>query len=309
MSLLRHSWPFGHKLLQESSQYHPPQATLYHYSLISRSRLNHFAILNFNKTCKLTQTFQITITVPGLIESIIIVILIWLGLRHLRHSRRNKLLLKPLSRARVRILDEKQFIGCDGLEITDEMRLTIAANACILLLKRDKRCFPGFTSILVYPDTYVARDIKHDGLVEIHEESVRAGESWQRGPVVLSWADVVRGTMNQHDGHNVVLHEFAHKLDEENTIMDGLPVLRESADYAAWAQVLSREYESLQSSVDHGEHTVLDGYGATSPAEFFAVATETFFEKPLQMKNMLPELYEQLKKFYNLSPADWHKAP
>jgi len=318
-----------------SSQFNLPQATLYHSRLISRYRLNHFAILNSNKTCNLTQTFQATILVSILIGLIIAAILIWLGLRHLRRTRRDKLLLKPLPPAWIRILerkvslylllpqdlrdelhqrinlflDEKEFIGCAGLVITEEMRLTIAANACILLLKRDKRCFPGFTSILVYPDTYVAQDIKHDGLVEIHEQSARAGESWERGPVVLSWADVVRGTMNQLDGHNVVLHEFAHKLDEENAIMDGLPVLREGKDYAAWAQVLTREYESLQNSVDHGAHTVLDGYGATSPAEFFAVATETFFEKPLQMKSMLPELYEQLKRFYNLDPADWHNTP
>lgn len=269
-----------------------------------------------------------------LIGLIIAAIVIWLGLLQLRRARRNKLLLKPLPPPWVRILehkvplyvllphdlrvelqgrinlflDEKEFIGCDGLLITDDIRLTIAGNACLLLLKRDKRCFPGFTSILVYPDTYVAQDIKHDGLVEIHEQSARAGESWQHGPVVLSWADVVRGTLNQHDGHNVVLHEFAHKLDEENIIMDGLPVLRENQDYAVWAQVLTREYESLQGSVDHGVPTVLDGYGATSPAEFFAVATETFFEKPLQMKNILPELYEQLKRFYNLDPAAWHNA-
>jgi len=204
-------------------------------------------------------------------------------------------------------LDEKEFIGCGGLEITDEIRITIAGNASILLLGRDRRCFPGFTSILVYPDTYIAKEINYEGLVEIHEDSARAGESWQRGPVVLSWADVLHDTSEQDDGHNVVLHEFAHKLDEENEIMDGLPVLRDSTHYRKWAEILSREYVALQSRVERGADTVLDEYGAFSPPEFFAVATETFFEQPRQMKNRLPELYEQLKIFYNLDPAAWRK--
>ena len=261
-------------------------------------------------------------------------ILVWLILLELPRFRRNKLFLKPLPPGWIQILernvplylllpqtlreelygrvniflDEKEFIGCAGLEITNEIRLTIAGNASMLLLKRDHRCFPGFTSILVYPDTYVAKDIKYDGLIEIHEDSVRAGESWHRGPVVLSWADVMRGTQDQSDGHNVVLHEFAHKLDEENKIMDGLPVLRDRTHYAKWAEVLTREYDSLQSRVDRGTNTVLNGYGAVSPPEFFAVATESFFEKPLQMKNKLPDLYAQLKRFYNLDPAAWRNT-
>ncbi len=259
-------------------------------------------------------------------------ILVWLVVLQFRRFRRNKLFLKPLPPDWIKILecnvplylllpqnlrkelhgwiniflDEKDFIGCAGLEITNEIRITIAGNASILLLKRDKRCYPGFTSILVYPDTYVAKEIKYDGLVAVHEDSARAGESWHRGPIVLSWADVMRGTLDQSDGHNVVLHEFAHKLDEENEIMDGLPVLRDRTHYAEWTEVLTREYDLLQSRVDRGTNTVIDSYGAVSPPEFFAVATETFFEKPLQMKNKLPELYEQLERFYNLDPAAWH---
>lgn len=270
-----------------------------------------------------------------LIWSITAALLAWVGYLYLRRSRRNKLLSKPLPPDWGRILernvplysllpenlreqlhgrinlflDEKTFIGCGGLAITDEIRLTIAGNACILLLKRDKRCFPGFSSILVYPDTYVAPQTRYDGWVKTPDVSARAGESWQRGPVVLSWADVMRGTDNGHGGQNVVLHEFAHKLDEENAIMDGLPVLSDSTQYAEWARVLTREYESLQDSIELGTPSVLDDYGATSPAEFFAVATETFFEKPLQMITTLPELYGQLKRFYNLDPARWHGTP
>ena len=135
-------------------------------------------------------------------------------------------------------LEEKVFIGCAGLQVTDEMRLTSAGNACLLLLNLNKDYYPGFTSILVYPDTYVAKAVSHDGTVEHHHDSVRAGESWHLGPIVLSWSDVVKGITHAGDGHNVVLHEFAHKLDEENSIMDGLPILRESSHYRELAKIL-----------------------------------------------------------------------
>lgn len=214
--------------------------------------------------------------------------------------------LRQALQGRVHIfLDEKEFIGCGGLAITDEIRLTIAGNACMLLLRQDKHHFPGFTSILVYPDTYVAQERQYDGLVEVSGDSVRAGESWHRGPVVLSWSDVIRGSLDADDGHNVVLHEFAHKLDEENALMDGLPVLRDPAHYAEWAVVLNKEYASLLERVERGSNKVIDEYGSVSPAEFFAVATESFFEKPLQMQKRLPELYKQLARFYGLDPAGW----
>lgn len=260
--------------------------------------------------------------------------LVWVLRLQLQRSRRNNLFLKPLPPDWIQILeknvsiysllpqnlreelhgriniflDEKEFIGCAGLQISNEIQVTIAGNACILLLKRDKRCFPRFTTILIYPDTYVSREVKSDGLVVVHEESVRAGESWYRGPVVLSWADVMRGSLNNSDGHNVVLHEFAHKLDEENEIMNGLPVLRDSSHYAEWAEVLSKEFDSLLIRVDRGTNLVIDAYGAVSPSEFFAVATESFFEKPLLMKNKLPDLYQQFRRFYNLDPAAWRNT-
>ncbi len=202
-------------------------------------------------------------------------------------------------------LDEKVFVGCDDLVITDEIRFVIAANACMLVVNRDKKHFPGFETILVYPDTYVVKEIRYDGLVEIHGDSPRAGESWHRGPIVLSLTDVMRGSGNEKDGHNVVLHEFAHKLDEENGIMDGLPVLRESAHYKEWAEVLMREYDEFLDRVERGKNKVIDEYGAVSAPEFFAVATESFFEKSKQMKKRLPELYQQLQKFYGLDPAGW----
>ena len=202
-------------------------------------------------------------------------------------------------------LDEKKFLGRDSVEITDDMRVTIAANACVLLLQGDKKYFPGFTSILVYPDTYVAHETRHDGMIATEQPSHRAGESWVRGPVVLSWADVERGSRHPRDGHNVVIHEFAHKLDEQSGHMNGLPLLRDKEHYTAWNQVLTEEFDALKDRARRGNNKVMDAYGTVSPPEFFAVASESFFEKSLQMKRRLPDLYQQLRTFYNVDPAGW----
>tara|TARA_R110002049_G_scaffold252264_1_gene426895 strand:+ start:30417 stop:31229 length:813 start_codon:yes stop_codon:yes gene_type:complete len=201
-------------------------------------------------------------------------------------------------------LNEKEFIG-QGIEITQQIRLTIAGNACMLLLQGQKPSFPGFTSILVYPDTYVARQVSHNESIQAIEESHRAGESWFRGPIVLSWGDTLRGSLNPHDGHNVVIHEFAHKLDEQNGRMDGLPLLRDHTHYKDWARVLNEEFDSLKSRSQRGKNSVMDEYGTVSPPEFFAVATESFFEKSKQMQKKLPDLYKQLSRYYNIDPAEW----
>jgi Mlc titration factor MtfA (ptsG expression regulator) len=202
-------------------------------------------------------------------------------------------------------LHEKEFIGQDGFVINDEVKLTIAANACLLLLQGEKQFFPDFTSIIIYPATYVAKQTSYDGVTLMHETSTRAGESWVRGPVVLSWTDVLLGSKNAKDGHNVVIHEFAHKLDEQSGSMNGLPLLRESSHYHEWNTVLSQEFIALQERTKNKKNKVMDEYGTISPAEFFAVATESFFEKPRQMKNRLPNLYEQLNNFYHTDPATW----
>ncbi len=204
-------------------------------------------------------------------------------------------------------LNEKHFIG-KGIEISDEIRLTIAGNACILLLQSQIRTFPNFKTIIVYPDTYAAKQISHDGNIQVLEDSRRAGESWFRGPIVLSWGDTLRGSINSKDGHNVVIHEFTHKLDEQSGNMDGLPVLRENAHYPEWASVLNEEFTSLKYRAERGKNSVMDKYGAVSASEFFAVATESFFEKSAQMKNKLPDLYEQLSRFYHLDPASWNST-
>ena len=201
-------------------------------------------------------------------------------------------------------IHEKQFVGRD-IEINDTIRLTIAANACMLLLHQQQQRFANFTTVIVYPDTYVAQQTNHHDSLESIEHSRRAGESWVRGPIVLSWGDSIRGSINQHDGHNVILHEFAHKLDEQSGAMNGLPELRNNAHYTEWANILNDEFASLKRRAEKGKNSVLDEYGTVSPPEFFAVATESFFEKPKQMKKKLPELYQQLSRFYAIDPASW----
>jgi Mlc titration factor MtfA (ptsG expression regulator) len=200
---------------------------------------------------------------------------------------------------------EKKYEGCGGLEITDEIRVTIAAQASMLLLNRKAHYFSKLHTILVYPDTYAAKTVSSNGTVTIKGQSVRLGESWQNGPVVLAWNSVTGGTLNITDARNVVLHEFAHQLDQEDGTADGAPILEHRSSYVAWARVLSKEYEALQKKKKKRRRAVMSKYGATNPAEFFAVATETFFEKPKQMKKRHPELYDELQNYYKLNPIEW----
>lgn len=202
------------------------------------------------------------------------------------------------------LLHEKRFEGCGGLEITDEIRVTIAAQAAVLLLHRDTDYYPGLKTILVYPDAYVAHteEVQPDGTV-IEGPQARLGESWLRGSVVLSWSDVVRGAHSPSDGHNVVFHEFAHQLDGETGSVEGAPALGAGGCYTQWAQVLSMEYNQLVVDVHRGHHRLIDPYGATSPAEFFAVITETFFEQSRALQHQHPQLYDELTRFYQQDPA------
>lgn len=201
-------------------------------------------------------------------------------------------------------LKEKQFEGCGGLEMTDEIKVTIAAQACILLLGRETDFYPTLRSIVVYPHAYIAPVKKVDADMLITEGlEARFGESWSHGYVILSWDDVLKGASDICDGHNLVFHEFAHQLDEESGAADGAPVLPHHSMYIAWARVLSNEYEKLIQNIKLNRPTLLDRYGATNPAEFFAVTTEFFFEKPVELKKFYPELYEQLKLFYQRDPA------
>jgi MtfA peptidase len=201
-------------------------------------------------------------------------------------------------------LAEKHFEGCGGLQMTDEVRVTIAAQACTLLLHRETDDYPNLVSILVYPTTYLVRGGRPtaDGLSAEGPEA-RLGESWARDVVVLAWDSVLSGAADIHDGHNVVLHEFAHQLDQESSASAGVPVLPHRSMYVAWARVLGHDFDRLVRDVAHHHRTLIDRYGATNPAEFFAVVTETFFEKPGQLRSRHPELYLLLKEFYHQDPA------
>ena len=198
---------------------------------------------------------------------------------------------------------EKSFEGCGGLILTDEIKVTIAAQACMLLLNRKSECYPKLYSILVYPSTYVAGTSSLS--LPPTDPSVRLGESWNHGAVVLAWDSVKNGAVNFRDGHNVTMHEFAHQLDQEDGRGDGVPILETRSAYSAWSQVFSKDYELLQYKTGKGKKSVMDKYGATDPAEFFAVATETFFEKPVQLKKKHPELYHELQGFYKVNPIEW----
>jgi Mlc titration factor MtfA (ptsG expression regulator) len=200
-------------------------------------------------------------------------------------------------------LMEKHFEGCGGLTVTEEMKVTIAAEACLLLLHLEGPCYPTLRTVLVYPHGFVPKFARSPGTGEIAPPPVPLmGESWRDGVVVISWDDTVRGARNPADGENVVLHEFAHQLDAEDGAADGAPILPPRA-LRTWGGVLSEEYERLRRDAVHDRPSALDAYGATNKAEFFAVATETFFEKPVQLEREHPELYRQLQQFYRQDPA------
>ncbi len=199
-------------------------------------------------------------------------------------------------------LKEKQFIGCLGLQITEEIKVTIAAIACLLLFGDRKTYFPNLRSILVYPTAYIVNEMVMNSYVVEERRVARLGESWTRDQLVLSWEQVQQDIHNWEDGHNVVLHEFAHQLDQEDGQAEGVPILARTLDYEVWKQVMSAEYLQLCDRVENGKKTVMDSYGTTNPAEFFAVATETFFEKPHQLNQKHQALYELLQRYYRLDP-------
>lgn len=202
---------------------------------------------------------------------------------------------------------DKNFIGCAGQKINDDIRVTIAAQACLLIMNRPETHYQKLRSILVYPSTFVAtREVRDDlGLVSVQQHAM-LGESWDMGKVVLAWDNVESGVLNLHDGHNVVLHEFAHQLDSESGATNGAPVLRTRGAYKSWAQVFQLEFEQLRKAKFRHKQSLLDEYGATNPAEFFAVATETFFEEGKALRSNHRELYDELASFYHLDPAQWH---
>ena len=203
-------------------------------------------------------------------------------------------------------LAEKAFVGCQGQAITDEVRVTIAAQACLLLLNRPASYFPNTRQILVYPGAFKVQHERVDEAGVVHtEHDERAGESWDSGQVMLSWPDVRRGAAVPHDGWNVVIHEFAHQLDAETGLTNGAPDLGSAQRYARWSAVMRTHYDALCAAVDAGEDTFLDPYAAEAPAEFFAVISEAFYETPVGLQRAHPALYDALRDFYRVDPAGW----
>jgi Mlc titration factor MtfA (ptsG expression regulator) len=204
-------------------------------------------------------------------------------------------------------LAEKRFFGCGGLEITDAMRVLIAAQACLLILNRKTDYYRKLRSILVYPSAFIVnREIVDEAGVHTSWREPRIGESWEVGRVIISWDEVEPDEWDRERGENVVLHEFAHQLDEEDGIANGTPVLGAGVRYDVWAQVLGAEYRALREKVTRGEATLIDPYGAEDAGEFFASATECFFERPGPLCEQHPTLYATLRDYYRVDPAVWH---
>jgi Mlc titration factor MtfA (ptsG expression regulator) len=202
---------------------------------------------------------------------------------------------------------EKRWEGCGGLELSDEIRVTIAAHACLLILGLPHDLYRNVQSILVYPSTVVVPP-RRLGSFEIPSAPVEGplpiyGQALRGGPVVLVWDEVRRSGRHPEGGHNVVYHEFAHKLDMLDGRSDGTPPLHDRAEIRRWTEVCSREFLSLRGRAERGQPSFLDVYGATSEAEFFAVATEQFFDEPLGLRRLHPELYGVLRAFYRQDPA------
>ena len=211
-------------------------------------------------------------------------------------------------RERVRFfIAERYWEGCAGLTVTDEMRVAIAANASLLVLARPEDEYDNVTTILVYPSGYFAPDqppsvLGGTRLIAASPQAV-LGQAHQNGPVILSWRHARFGTAHAGDGENVVLHEFAHKLDMLAGGVDGTPRMESREQAAEWATVMQRSLEELRAEIAAGVPTLIRRYGATNPAEFFAVTTELFFELPLPLRERHPDLYRVLRRYYRQDPA------
>ncbi len=250
----------------------------------------------------------------------------WL-FRPRRHATRRHLLAAPLpaawlpilqrlpfyrrldERGQQRIVDdlrvliaEKNWEGCGGLVLTDEIKVTIAAQASLLLLNIEHDYYEDVQSILVYPSAYRTMP-QTDASGVVQQGQANLGEAWRGGPVILAWDAAKGGALDPLDGHNLVLHEFAHKLDMLDGLADGTPSMPDRGEFTAWVRTMSAEYTKLREAAANGRATVLDQYGATNPAEFFAVATECFFERSRELRQQHPALYEVLHDYYQQDPA------
>jgi Mlc titration factor MtfA (ptsG expression regulator) len=225
-------------------------------------------------------------------------------------------------------LAEKAIVGCNGLEVTEEIRATIAAQACLLLLGREAGLYDELRSILVYPTAFWVEDeVEDDDGLVTRRRRVLSGEAWDSSRIVLSWEDIVGRAEAGDDGFNLALHEFAHYLEAEGHPLPPLPLQRErsaegrvraaegrvraaegrvrATEFSEWSGDMAEEFNRLLDAVERGEETFLDPYGAEDESEFFAVATEEFYERPAELLARHPRLYSRLQQFYGIDPAAW----
>lgn len=231
----------------------------------------------------------------------------WLRTRTSIYARVPPELREHLHRLVRIFVGEKSFVGCNGLTVTEEMRVVIAAYACLLVVNRSdvprSHFYDDLFSILVYPTPFIVPHTHRDGHGVVTEgHRVLSGQAWDSRRIIVSWQDIEDGLTT---GHNVVLHEFAHYLDMEDETMDGAPGLGSVRAYREWSKVFWEEYDRLRATLVAGQPTFLDPYAASAPAEFFAVVTEAFFEKPREFELQHAALYEQLRRYYRVDPARW----
>ena len=216
--------------------------------------------------------------------------------------------LSAVERAHLRelstlFLQRKSFSGVQGLTVTSEMAVAVAAQACLLILKLGLDYYDGWIEVILYPCAFkVPRDETDDNGLVSNQEHVLSGESWLRGPVILAWDTAVADVQSCHSGHNVVVHEFAHKLDMLNGRANGMPPLHTGMERETWTQAFTEAFNGLRQQLTHHQ-AVINAYAATSPAEFFAVCSEYFFTAPTTLKHQFPAVYEQLELFYRQDPA------
>jgi Mlc titration factor MtfA (ptsG expression regulator) len=222
-------------------------------------------------------------------------------------------MLEEAERAHLRALiqvfiAEKNWEGAGGLELDDEIRVTISAQACLLILGVPHNYYEDVESIIVYPSTVVPPQRKlgsfENTTAPMDVEQPILGQAFLRGPVIIIWDAALRGSRHPELGHNVIYHEFAHKLDMLDGAADGTPPLRDRTEYRDWIDICSREYKRLRHDAARGKKSFLSAYAATSPAEFFAVATQQFFDKPRLLMSQAPDLYRVLREYYRQDPYD-----
>ncbi len=210
-------------------------------------------------------------------------------------------------------LEEKVFNGAGGLEVDLWKRSVIASQACLMVLELGLESYRGWTEIILYPEIFrVQREVTDEAGIVHPQAAVLSGESWERGPLVLAWNEVERDSLHLHPGRHVVIHEFAHKLDALNGRANGMPPLHPDMPIEEWTRSLSEAYARLQKQVEGGSrHACINPYGATSPAEFFAVVSEYFFTAPRHLEEKCPRVFRELLAYYRQDPRKRmeHRSP